>query len=132
VPPAQVAVFAGAVRCDRPADGPIGLELTGRSVEAGGDRLTLAFVGCAPADLPAELKDAAVERTGEAEFEVRSGARAWRIAASAVHAHRDVGEAFYRVITPRRPPFMRRLLLRTAIAIAGSRFGLFLVRALRR
>ena len=82
--------------------------------------------------MPAELKDAAVERSGEAEFELRSGARSWRIAASAVHAHRDVSEAFYRVIIPRRAPFMRRLLLRAAIGIAGSRLGLFLVRALRR
>lgn len=132
MPVVQVAAFRGAVRCVQPASGPVGLELTGRAADAGGGILTLAFVGSAPADLAQSLEEATVEQSGEAEFQIRSGARSWRIAASAVHAHRDVGAEFYRVIPPRRAPLMRRLLLRTALGIAGSRLGLALVRALRR
>ena len=128
----QIAAFRGAVRCVRPEHGPIGLELTGRSADAGGETLTLAFPGSAPADLPAVLEDAVVERLGAARFRLGSGARSWDIAASAVHAHRDVGSGFYRAIPPRRAPFVRRLLLRTALTIAGSRLGLAVVRALRR
>jgi len=132
VPVVQVAAFRGAVRCLRPASGPVGLELTGRSADAGDETLTLAFVGSAPADLPQSLPDATVEQTGESEFRVASGARSWRIAAGALHAHRDVGAGFYRVIPPRRAPLMRRLFLATVLSIAGSRLGLALVRALRR
>lgn len=128
---APLAAFTGAVRCARSAEAPIGLELSGRDA-ATGEPLTLAFAGNAPADLPEMLEDAVVEQSGEAQFHVRSGARSWGVAARAVHAHRDVSAAFYRAIPPRRAPLMRRLLLRTALGIAGSRLGLALVRALRR
>jgi hypothetical protein len=132
VPVARVAEFRGAVRCRRPAHGPIGLELSGRTGDASGEELTLAFTGTAPADLPETIADALVERSGEAEFRVRSATRTWVVAAGAVHAHRDVGAAFYGAIAPRPAPFLRRLLLRTALSIAGSRAGLAVVRALRR
>ena len=132
MPLVRVAAFRGAVRCVRPASGPVGLELTGRSADAGEELLTLAFVGSAPAELPPSLQDATVEQTGESQFRVADGARSWHIAASAVHAHRDVGAGFYRVIPPRRAPLLRRLFLATTLSIAGSRLGLALVRALRR
>ncbi|MGP8032851.1 MAG: hypothetical protein ACLPQ6_01810 [Steroidobacteraceae bacterium] len=132
MPAAGVAEFRGTVRCRRPAHAPVGLELSGRAADAPGEELTLAFTAVARTDLPEIIEDAVVEHSGEGEFRVRSGTRTWVVAARAVHAHRDVGAAFYRAIPPRRAPFMRRLLLRTALSIAGSRAGLAVVRALRR
>ena len=132
MPALRVAEFRGAVRCRRPAHGPIGLELSGRTADAPGEELTLAFIATAPADLPETIEDAVVERSGEGEFRVHSATRTWVVAARAVHAHRDVGAAFYRAIPPRRAPLLRRLFLRTALSIAGSRAGLAVVRALRR
>ena len=128
----KVAEFRGTVRCRRVADGPLGLELIGLAADSRGEPLTLAFAGKAPADLPETIEDAVVQQSGEASFRVTSGTRSWTLAAQAVHAHRDVGGAFYAAIPPRPAPFLRRLLLGTALRIAGSRAGLAVVRALRR
>lgn len=128
----SVAQLRGRVSCRRIAAGPLGLELSGRSAEPLGEELTLSFTGQAPADLPETLTDALVEQSGENEFRVLSGGRAFVIAARSVHAHRDVRAVFYRAIPPRPAPLLRRALLGAALRIAGSRLGLAVVRGLRR
>lgn len=129
---AKVAEFRGSVRCRRPTEGPIGLELTGRTADAYGGELTLAFTGQAPEGLPESIEDAVIEQSGEGGFRLTSGTRVWTVAARAVHAHRDVGGVFYQAIPPRPAPLLRRLLLGTALRISGSRAGLAVLRAVRR
>jgi hypothetical protein len=128
---ALVAEFRGAVRAVRTPAEPLGLTLTGRSLAAPGEELTVGFAGVAAAALPEVLEDARVERSGPAEYLIASGARTFTIGARAVHVHRDVGGEFYGAIPPRKAPLVRRLLLAAALVIARSRAGLSLLRALR-
>jgi hypothetical protein len=127
-----VAEFRGTVRAVRAREEPLGLTLSGRSLAAPGEELTVGFAGVAPLVLPEVLEDARVERSGPAEFVIASGARSFTIGARSVHVHRDVGQEFYRAIPPRPAPLVRRLLLTAALGIARSRAGLSLLRALRR
>lgn len=131
-PAVTVAVFTGSVRCRRTPDGPLGLTLAGCTAVQPGAELELAFAGVAPADLPERLEDALIERTGTDEYRIAAGAREWRLTARALHVHRDVGAAFYGAIPGRPAPLTRRLLYRVVLALARSRVGLALLRALRR
>jgi hypothetical protein len=126
-----VASFRGAVRCLRGA-APLGLTLIGETPEHEGERTALAFSAAAPADFPAALEGAVIERVGPQQYRITSGPREWLIAATAVHQHRDVGERFYRAIPPRRVPFGKRLFWRVVLALAATRTGLALLRTLRR
>ncbi len=128
---ATVVRFSGAVTCAREPRGPLGLILSGRTADAPGEELELAFAGAAPADLPARLEDAVIECAGPGRYRIGSGARAWTIAARSVHLHRDVAPGFYRAIPPRPAPLLRRLLFGVMLALARSRVGIALVRALR-
>jgi hypothetical protein len=128
----RVARFRGAVSCAREARGPLGLTLTGRTADPPGEALELAFAAAAPGDLPGQLEDALIERTGPGRYRIASGARSWTFAARSVHLHRDVAPAFYRAIPPRPAPLVRRLVFGAMLRLAASRAGIALVRALRR
>ncbi len=130
----RIAAFRGAVSC-RPAPcGPPALTLAGETAEHPGERLavTLTLSAAAPAQLPATLSDALLERIAPGEYRLGSGARSWPIAARALHLHRDVATAFYRAIPPRPAPRLRRLYFTVVLGMAASRAGLALLRALRR
>ena len=129
---AILARFSGAVRCARSSHGPLGLTLTGRAADAAGEEIEVAFAGAAPADLPERLEDAVIVRAGRGEYRIASAARVWTLAARSVHVHREVAAAFYRAIPPRPAPLGRRLLYGLMIALARSRAGIALIRALRR
>ena len=129
---AILARFSGAVSCARSSHGPLGLTLTGRAADAGGEEIEVAFAGAAPADLPQRLEDAVIARAGPGEYRIASAARVWTLAARSVHVHREVAAAFYRAIPPRPAPLARRMLYGLMIALARSRAGIALIRALRR
>lgn len=129
---AILARFRGTVSCVREAHGPLGLTLSGRTAEHPGEDLWLAFAAAAPADLPPRLEGAAIEHSAPGEYRIVSAERAWRVAARSVHLHREVADAFYRAIPPRRAPLLRRALFSVLPAIARSGAGLALLKALRR
>jgi len=129
---AAVARFRGAVTCARTPHEPLGLTLTGRTAEHPGEEVRLAFAGTAPADLPQRLEDAVIERAGPGEYRIASAARAWTITAHSVHLHREVAEGFYRAIPPQPAPLRRRVVFGVMLAIARSRLGIALLKAVRR
>jgi hypothetical protein len=49
-----------------------------------------------------------------------------------VHLHREIAPQFYRAIPPRPAPWAKRVFWRMVLALAASRAGLALLRALRR
>ena len=129
---ASLVRFRGVVSCERAAHGPLGLTLSGRSADPSGEEVACAFAGTAPADLPAQLEDAAVTRAAPGEYAIASGARSWRVAARSVHLHRQVAQRFERAIPGRPAPLWRRALFALMLGLARSRAGLALLRALRR
>jgi hypothetical protein len=122
--------FSGTVSCER-GEGPLELTLRGAAGAAGAAH-TLGFSGRAPADLPQALAAPRVEVLGEGRYRIVSGERAWLLAARAVHVSREVATPFYRALPPRAVPLGKRIFWRTVLALAGSRAGLALLRALRR
>jgi len=129
--PERLASFRGAVRCARARAVP-GLTLSGNTAEAPGEPTALAFSGSAPADLPETLEDAVVEHLGGAQYRIGEGTRSWLVTASAVHLHREIAAQFYRAIPPRAAPLAKRMFWRAVLALAASRAGLTLLKALRR
>ena len=129
--PEPVAHFRGPVSCLR-GSAPLGLTLIGETPGHPGERTALAFSAPAPADFPAALEGAVIERVGAQQYRITSAPREWLIAAPAVHLHRDIGARFYRAIPPRRVPLRKRLFWRVVLALAASRAGLVLLRTLRR
>ena len=128
----RLATFSGTVHCER-ADGVPRLTLTGSSTsEAPGEPTTLAFTASAPADLPATLEDPVVDDLGGAHYRVAAGRREWRIDSEAVHLHREIAAQFYQAIPPRPAPWPKRVFWRMVLALATSRAGLKLLKALRR
>jgi hypothetical protein len=128
--PETLLAFSGTVRCET-SEGPLGLTLRG-AAGAAGEAHTLGFSGRAPADLPPVLAAPRVEVLGEGRYRILSGERAWLLSARAVHVSREVATAFYHALPPRAVPRSKRLFWRTVLALAGSRAGLALLRALRR
>jgi hypothetical protein len=128
---ATIARFRGTVHCRREA-APLGLTLSGRSADQPEEQLALGFAGTAPADLPASLEDAVIERSAAGRYRIASAAGEWWLDAGSVHLHREVADAFYRAIPPRPAPPTRRLLYRVMLGLAGTRLGLTVMRALRR
>jgi hypothetical protein len=124
----SIAAFQGAVRCRRDPAGPLRITLEGL---AEGEPLAIAFSGATDPGLPEALAAAVVERLEPGRYRIAAGDRDWRIEAAAVHLHRDVSKAFYEALPPRPAPARRRLMLRGALWLAGSRAGLALLRALR-
>jgi len=126
-----VVQFRGAVTCVRDRHGPLGLTLGGRTAGHPLEDMQLAFEGAAPADLPERLEDARVESGAPGEYRITAGGREWRFSAHSMHVHRDLGEAFYRAIPGRPAPLRRRLAFGAMLALARTRLGLALLRALR-
>jgi len=129
--PEPLVSFRGAVRCRR-APGPLGLTLIGATPERPGETTALAFSATAPDGFPEALEDAVVERLGANQYRIYSAPREWVIAATAVHLHREIAAQFYRAIPPRPVPPSRRWLWRIVLALAATRAGLAVLRALRR
>jgi hypothetical protein len=122
--------FRGPVRCERSA-GPLGLTLRGAAGVAG-DTHTLGFSGHAPAELPQVLTAPQVHALGEGRYRIVSGEGAWLLRARAVHFSREVATPFYRALPPRPVPLSKRIFWRAVLALAATRAGLALLRALRR
>lgn len=129
--PERVATFRGPVSCRRAAD-VLGLTLCGDTSEAPGELTALAFSAAAPAAFPETLADPVVERLAEGRYRITSAASEWLIEARSVHLHRDVAAQFYQALPPRPVPLAKRVLWRSLLALAASRTGLKLLRALRR
>jgi hypothetical protein len=129
--PEPLIRFHGRVHCERCAE-PLGLTLSGVSAAPPGERALLAFSSRAPAEFPDTLEDVVVERLDAHGYRIASAARAWVIAASAVHLHFEVAAPFYAALPPRRVPLLKRALWRVLLAVAASRRGLALLAALRR
>jgi hypothetical protein len=123
--------FHGSVACLR-GDGPLGLTLRGATGTPPGEPAVLAFSAAAPSQFPDVLVDALIERAAPGRYRIASAEGEWLITARAVHLHLDVALPFYRALPPRRVPLARRLFLTAVLALAGSRAGLALLRALRR
>jgi hypothetical protein len=129
--PERLASFRGAVHCERAERMP-GLTLAGKTCEAPEESTALAFSACAPAGLPATLEDALVEHLGGTQYRISAADRSWLISAAAVHLHREIAAQFYRAIPPRRAPLAKRVFWWAVLALAASRAGLTLLRAVRR
>ena len=129
--PERLATFRGVVHCRRMHTVP-GLTLSGSTAEAPEEPTALAFSAPAPADLPATLQDAVVDHLGGAQYRIAAGQGEWLIASAAVHLHREIAAQFYRASPPRPAPRAKRVFWRVVLALAASRAGLVLLRALRR
>lgn len=125
-----VASFRGTARAERGAL-PLGLSLTGEGAGPAGARITVSFSGTAPSDLPQVLADARVESLGASEYRIVTAAGEWRLAARAVHVHREIAPAFYAAIPPRPVPLGKRIFWRLVLALAGSPWGMAMLKALR-
>jgi hypothetical protein len=123
--------FAGPVSCERAAP-PLELTLRGATRAHPGEPSTLSFAAPAAVTLPRELNDAEVERLAPGEYLIRAAGAEYRLTARSAHVHRDAAAPFYRALPPRPAPAGRRLLWRLVLALAASRAGLALLRALRR
>jgi hypothetical protein len=73
-----------------------------------------------------------VDHLGGADYRIGAGQREWLISSPAVHLHRGIAAQFYRAIPPRPAPWTKRMFWRVVLALAASRAGLALLRALRR
>jgi hypothetical protein len=127
----RLASFAGEVSCSRGA-APLGLTLTGLTRAHPGEPTTVSFATTEILALPPTLADAEVERVAPAQYRIRAGGREWLLAARVAEVHRDAGAPFYRALPPRPVPAGKRLFWRLVLALAASRAGLALLRAVRR
>ena len=126
-----LASFAGEVSCARGAL-PLQLTLTGRTRAHPGEPTTVSFATTQSVSLPPALQNAQVERLAVGQYRIRAGDSEWLLAARGAEVHRDAGAPFYRALPPRPAPAGKRLLWRLMLALAASRAGLALLRALRR
>jgi hypothetical protein len=126
-----LARFAGEVSCARGA-APLQLTLTGLTRAHPLEPTTVSFATTQIVTLPPTLADADVERIAAGQYRIRAGGREWLLAARGAEVLRDAGVPFYRALPPRPAPAGRRLLWRLVLALAASRAGLALLRALRR
>jgi hypothetical protein len=129
--PEVIVRLGGRISCQRGA-APLGLTLSGRTAAAPAEPVTLAFSGAAPAQLPATLTDALIERLDARRYRITSAQQVWDIEARALHVHIEVAGPFYAALPPRRVPLAKRLLWTALLALAASRAGLKLLAALRR
>jgi hypothetical protein len=93
---------------------------------------SIAFTGPAPEGLPEALEDASVEQLDGTTYRIVCVGKEWLVSARAAHLHREVATAFYRVVTPRRPRWRRRIFWRIALSLARHPAGKRLLFALRR
>ena len=131
-PEHRVVTFCGGVSCRRDSCGPLGLTLIGWTADHPEERVSLAFAGQAPDNLPEVLEDPTVYRIDQRRFRIASTPREWIVEAGAAHVHRELATAFYRAIPPRPVPWSKLLFWRTILALAGTSWGKRLLLALRR
>ncbi|MGH8227778.1 MAG: hypothetical protein ACREU3_07745 [Steroidobacteraceae bacterium] len=110
--------FTGRVECRR-SSARISLDGHG----PGGERVLVALVGAAPADLPATLDCASIESLADGRYRVSSGGREWTLGAAREIVHLDAAAAFYAAVPPRKVPLRKRMLWRFALAAAATRPG---------
>jgi hypothetical protein len=122
-PPVLVAAFRGPVS----VRGAPFLTISGTTPD--GDPLEAIFNTPVPADLPAMLESACIERVSSGQC-IRAAGRVWPIAAITVHLHYGV-PSFYTAIVPRVPPWHRRLLFGLLVGLAARPAGRALLRRLR-
>jgi len=127
-----IAVFRGPATCGRETGVSPGFTLRGVSARNAQDSLIVTFLGNAPEDLPRRLTAPSVQAVGSQCYRIASPPRQWLIWARALHVHRDVRGGFFRAIPPRVVPLRKRLFWASVLAMARSRAGLRLLRALRR
>jgi hypothetical protein len=130
--PHRVVIFRGGVSCRRDPGGPIGLTLIGWTSDHPDERVSLAFSGRSPGDLPDVLEDPVVDRLDKRRYRIASPPREWVVEASAIHLHREIAATFYRAIPPRAAPWGRRLVWRLVLGLAARSWGKRLLLALRR
>ncbi len=127
-----IITFRDGVSCRRDPQGPLGLTLAGRSRDRPDEWASVAFSGPAPEGLPEALENPSVEAVDDGTYRITCEGGEWPVAATAIHLHRDVAAAFYRVVPPRRPRWSRRVFWRFVLGLAGNPAGRRLLLALRR
>ena len=128
----RIATFLGGVSCRRDPNGPLGLTLVGRTITHPDELVSLAFAGAAPEDLPDALEAPTVDRMDAHRYRIAGSAREWILQATGAHLHREVAATFYSVVSPRAPPWSKRLFWRLVLTMAASPTGKRLLLALRR
>ena len=129
LPASPLAVFRGQVSCRRSRNA---LTLTGAAAEPGGGALIVTLTTSTVPELPESVAAARLLRLEGGRYRIAAGSQEWIVTATAVHVHRDVGEAFYRAIPPRAVPLRKRLFWRIVLALAGTRAGKRLLLSVRR
>jgi len=130
--PQRIATFRSAVSCRRDLLGPLRLTLIGWTVDHPDEKVSLAFSGVAPDNLPDVLEDPTVDRIDVGLYRISSPPQEWIVNATAVHLHRQIATVFYRAIAPRTAPLSKRLFWRLVLALAASPLGKRVLLALRR
>jgi hypothetical protein len=128
-PASALAVFRGPVVCRRACNA---LTLTGAAADPAAGILIVTLTAAAIPDVPESMAAASISALDGRHYRIASGSRDWIVAATAVHVHRDIGEAFYRAIPPRAAPLSKRLFWRFVLALAGTGAGKRLLLAIRR
>jgi len=130
--PRHIASFSGGVSCEVESDGPIGLTLSGRTADRPNERVSVDFSTAPPAGFPQALEDVTVAQLDPGTYRVTCADMEWMVSASAVHVHRQVAAAFYRVVVPREPGLGKRMFWSAVLALARHPMGRRLLFALRR
>jgi hypothetical protein len=128
---ALIVEFRGRVEARLDAAGPLGLWLSGRTADHGGELAQVAFRGPAPEGLPATFYDVRVERAGPSAFRIAGLAQSWLVPAAGVHVHREVAAAFRQAVPQREAPLRKRIFWRIVLSLAASDAGRTLLLALR-
>ena len=128
-PAAPLAVFRGPVACRRTGNA---LTLSGAAADSADDRLIVTFIGRMIPDVPRSVAGASIRAVDRHRYLIASGSQELIVEASALHLHRDIGNAFYRAVPPRPAPLPKRIFWRVVLALAGSRAGKRLLSSLRR
>ncbi len=123
--------MTGGVSCQRQANNSR-FTLEGLSADSLCERVTVAFSGQPPPDLPARLDDVCVERLGETQIGIAGSGRRWMLSVHSCVVHREVAERFYQAIIPRPVPLSKRLFWHVVLLLAGNPVGRQLLLLLRR
>ena len=128
-PASPLAVFQGPVSCRRSRNA---LTLTGAAADPGGGVLIVTLTTSIIPDMPASIAAASISALDGQHYRIDARAQDWIVAATAVHVHRDIGDAFYRAVPHRAAPLSKRIFWRIVLALAGTRAGKRLLLAVRR
>lgn len=128
-PAAPLAVFRGPVACRRTGNA---VTLSGAAADSAHDRLIVTLIGGVIPDVPGSVSGASIRAVDQHHYLIAAQSQELIVEASALHLHRDVGNAFYRAVPPRPAPLTKRIFWRVVLALAGSRAGKRLLLSLRR